>query len=96
MVDSEHQRSLLMMIAKAAELSSLTQQPIVADMTDCIEQPNADNPRVRDLVDPITGTIVAQGGIERRVYEEGQRHARENNATEAAVGAVQRLCEQCE
>ena len=43
-----------------------------------LEVPNQENPNVRDLVDPITGRRVAQGGVERRVYEEGQRHAREN------------------
>lgn len=43
-----------------------------------IEVPNEQNPNTRDLVDPVTGRRVAQGGIERRVYEEGQRHAREN------------------
>jgi hypothetical protein len=45
-----------------------------------IEQPNPDNPNTRDLVDPITGRTVAKGGIERRVYEEGQRQSRENNS----------------
>ena len=44
-----------------------------------LERPSADNPNVRDLVDPVPGRTVAQGGIERRVFEEGQRHARENN-----------------
>ena len=44
-----------------------------------LEVPNQQNPATRDLVDPVTGRTVAQGGIERRVYEEGQRHARENN-----------------
>ena len=43
-----------------------------------IEQPNPNNPNTRDLVDPVTGRVVAQGGIERRVFEEGQRHSREN------------------
>ncbi len=50
-----------------------------------IEQPNADNPRVRDLVDPVTGRTVAKGGVERHVYEEGQRHARENNTLKQQV-----------
>lgn len=45
-----------------------------------VEVPNADNPTARDLVDPVTGRTVARGGIERRVFEEGQRHARENNS----------------
>jgi hypothetical protein len=44
-----------------------------------VEVPNAEQPNTRDLVDPITGRVVAKGGIERRVYEEGQRHSRENN-----------------
>jgi hypothetical protein len=50
-----------------------------------IEQPNADNPRVRDLVDPVTGRTVAKGGVERHVYEEGQRHFRENNTLKQQV-----------
>jgi hypothetical protein len=44
-----------------------------------VEVPNADNPNTRDLVDPISGRTVARGGIERRVFEDGQRAARENN-----------------
>jgi hypothetical protein len=44
-----------------------------------VEVPNQENPNTRDLVDPITGRTVAKGGIERRVFEDGQRHARENN-----------------
>jgi hypothetical protein len=43
-----------------------------------VEVPNQDNPNTRDLVDPITGRTVAKGGIERKVYEDGQRHSREN------------------
>ena len=43
-----------------------------------VEVPNAEQPNTRDLVDPITGRTVAKGGIERRVFEDGQRHAREN------------------
>ena len=66
-----------------------TQQPIVRRHDGLHEQANADNPRVRDLVDPITGKVVAQGGIERRVFEEGQRHARENNALKQQVGQLQ-------
>ena len=54
-----------------------------------IEQPNADNPRVRDLVDPVTGRTVAKGGVERHVYEEGQRHARENNTLKQQVQQLQ-------
>jgi hypothetical protein len=44
-----------------------------------VEVPNQENPNTRDLVDPITGRVVARGGIERRVFEEGQRHSRENS-----------------
>lgn len=32
----------------------------------------------RDLVDPVTGQVVAKGGIERRVYERADRALREN------------------
>ena len=63
--------------------SSATQQPAQQQIRrrhdGLVEQPNPNNPNTRDLVDPVTGRIVAQGGIERRVFEEGQRHARENN-----------------
>lgn len=55
-----------------------------------IEQPNPDNPNTRDLVDPITGRVVAKGGIERRVFEEGQRHARENNSLKQQLTNAQR------
>jgi len=44
-----------------------------------LEYANTDNPNVRDLVDPVTGRVVAHGGIERRVFEDGQRAQRENN-----------------
>jgi len=54
-----------------------------------VEQPNAENPRTRDLVDPISGRVVAQGGIERRIFEEGQRHARENNALRQRVTGLE-------
>jgi len=54
-----------------------------------IERPNADNPNARDLVDPVTGRTVAQGGIERRVFEEGQRHARENTQLKTQLQQVQ-------
>jgi len=68
-----------------------TQQPtpIVRRHDGLLEQANPDNPRVRDLVDPVTGKVVAQGGIERRVFEEGQRHARDNAALKQQVGQLQ-------
>jgi hypothetical protein len=57
-----------------------------------VEVPNAEQPNTRDLVDPISGRVVAKGGIERRVYEEGQRHARENNQLKQQLQqATQRL-----
>jgi len=59
-----------------------------------IEQPNADNPRVRDLVDPQTGRTVAKGGVERAVYEEGQRHARENGTLRQEVGQLRTFAQQ--
>lgn len=54
------------------------QQPFRRRHDGLIEQQNPNNPNTRDLVDPVTGRRVAEGGIERRVFEEGQRHAREN------------------
>jgi hypothetical protein len=54
-------------------------QPVIRRRHDGLEErPNPENPNTRDLVDPVTGRIVAKGGIERRVFEEGQRHSREN------------------
>jgi len=54
-----------------------------------IERQNQDDPRTRDLVDPQTGRTVAKGGIERRVFEEGQRHARENATLKQQLNAIQ-------
>lgn len=66
--------------------NTLTQQPNNAQPVEkvrkhdgLVERANPNNPNTRDLVDPVTGRIVARGGIERRVYEEGQRHLREAN-----------------
>ena len=53
-----------------------------------VEVPNGDNPNARDLVDPITGRTVAKGGIERRVFEDGQRHARENAQLKNQLGSA--------
>lgn len=50
-----------------------------------VEVPNAENPNTRDLVDPVSGKIVAQGGIERRIYEDSQRTMRENNQLKQQV-----------
>lgn len=55
-----------------------TQQAFRRRHDGLLEQPNADNPRVRDLVDPVTGRVVAKGGIERHVFEDSQRNQREN------------------
>jgi hypothetical protein len=52
--------------------------PRIVKRTDgLVERANAANPRVRDLVDPMTGQVVAQGGIERRIYEQSKRHERD-------------------
>jgi hypothetical protein len=40
-------------------------------------------------VDPISGRVVARGGIERRVFEEGQRHARENQQLKRQMQQLQ-------
>lgn len=55
-----------------------------------VEVPNAENPNTRDLVDPITGRTVARGGIERRVFEDGQRHARENGQLKSQLSNATR------
>jgi len=54
-----------------------------------VEVPNEQNPNTRDLVDPVSGRVVAQGGIERRIYEDSQRTQRENNALKQQVAGMQ-------
>src|SRR5215469_18244538 len=54
-----------------------------------VEVPNPQNPNTRDLVDPVSGRVVAQGGIERRIYEDSQRTQRENNALKQQVAGMQ-------
>jgi len=56
------------------------QEQVIARRDGLVERPNQDNPRTRDLVDPATGRIVAHGGIERSVFEQAQRHRRENDS----------------
>jgi flagellar hook-basal body complex protein FliE len=68
------------------------QEPVRRRHDGLVEVPNAENPNTRDLVDPITGRTVARGGIERRVFEDGQRHARENATLKQQLGnATQQL-----
>lgn len=50
---------------------------IVRRQDGLVERQSQDDPRRRDLVDPVTGQVVARGGIERRVYEQGKRAERE-------------------
>lgn len=57
-----------------------TQQEIRRRHDGLIERQNPDNPNTRDLVDPRTGQTVARGGVERRIFEQGQLHQRENVA----------------
>jgi hypothetical protein len=66
------------------------QTPVRRRHDGLVEVPNPEQPNTRDLVDPISGRVVAKGGIERRVYEEGQRHARENNSLKQQLSAAQR------
>ena len=54
-----------------------------------LEVPSKDGSNTRDLVDPTTGRTVARGGIERHVFEIGQRHARENSTLKQQVGQLQ-------
>lgn len=57
-----------------------------------IEKPNETNPNTRDLVDPVTGRVVAKGGIERRVFENAQRESRRATELEGKLAeANQRL-----
>lgn len=54
-----------------------------------VEVPNPENPNTRDLVDPVSGKVVAQGGIERRIFEDSQRTMRENNQLKQHVAGLQ-------
>jgi len=63
-------------------------QPVRRRHDGLVEVPNPQNPNTRDLVDPVSGRTVAQGGIERRVFEEGQRHARENGQLKQQLQAA--------
>ena len=56
-----------------------------------VEVPNAENPNTRDLVDPISGRTVAKGGIERKIFEDGQRATRENNQLKNELGNAKRM-----
>ena len=62
-----------------------TQQAVRRRHDGLVEVPNEQNPNTRDLVDPVSGRVVAQGGIERRIYEDSQRTMRENNALKQQV-----------
>ena len=61
------------------------QPPIRRRHDGLLERANPENPNTRDLVDPISGRVVARGGIERKIYEDGQRATRENNALKQKV-----------
>jgi hypothetical protein len=61
------------------------QQPVRRRHDGLVEQPNPNNPNSRDLVDPVSGRVVAQGGIERRIYEDAQRTMRENNSLKQQI-----------
>lgn len=58
------------------------------------EKPNAENPRTRDLVDPQTGRVVARGGIERHIFEQAQRHRRENDTLKQQMTTLQTQVQQ--
>lgn len=53
------------------------------------EVPNQQNPKLRDLVDPVTGEIVASGGVARHIYENSQRTARENQTLKSRVAGLE-------
>ena len=65
-----------------------TQQAIRRRHDGLVEIPNAENPQVRDLVDPVSGRVVASGGVPRRLYEDNQRVTRENNALKQQVAGL--------
>ena len=65
------------------------QPPIRRRHDGLLERANPENPNTRDLVDPISGRVVARGGIERKIYEDGQRVGRENNALKQKVQGLE-------
>ena len=69
--------------------STEQQQEVIARRDGLVEKPNADNPRSRDLVDPTTGRVVAHGGIERHVFEQAQRHRRENDTFKQRIQTLE-------
>jgi hypothetical protein len=64
------------------------QQPVRRRHDGLVEVPNAENPNTRDLVDPVSGKVVATGGIERRIFEDSQRTMRENNQLKQQVAGM--------
>lgn len=65
------------------------QPPIVRRHDGLLERQSAEDPRTRDLVDPVSGRIVARGGVERHVYEQSQRVQRENNQLKTRVSGLE-------
>jgi len=66
-------------------------QPVRRRHDGLVEVPNPDDPKTRDLVDPISGRTVAKGGIERKIFEDGQRVSRENNQLKTELGNAKRM-----
>lgn len=71
-----------------------TQQQVRRRHDGLVEVPNQQNPNTRDLVDPVSGKVVAQGGIERRIFEDSQRTMRENNQLKQQVAGFQNALRQ--
>ena len=70
------------------------QTPIVRRHDGLVERQSEENPRTRDLVDPVSGQLVARGGIERHVYEQSQRTQRENNSLKQRVTGLENALRQ--
>ncbi len=79
--------------AQAGGTSDTSQQPAAVRRRHdgLVEVPNTENPNTRDLVDPISGRTVAKGGIERKIFEDGQRASRENNQLKNELGNAKRM-----
>lgn len=65
------------------------QEQVITRKDGLVERPNKDNPRARDLVDPITGRVMAHGGIERHIFETAQRHRRENETLKQRIQTLE-------
>lgn len=54
-----------------------------------LDRPDPTKPKERQLVDPVSGRVVANGGVERRLFDESQRVIRENTTLKQQIQQLQ-------